>query len=51
MLSFPVWCFVILVGFLVLCAALGIVVQWGERKRDNSLSRGSTVDHIKRLPQ
>jgi uncharacterized iron-regulated membrane protein len=51
MLSFPVWCFVILAGFLMLCAALGIFVQWWERKRGNSPNRGATVDHIKRLPQ
>jgi hypothetical protein len=46
MLSFPVWCFVILVGFLMLCAALGIFVQRWERKRGSPLD-----DHVDQLPR
>jgi uncharacterized iron-regulated membrane protein len=49
MLSFPTWCLVILVGFLMLCAALVIFLQWWRRKRDNSPNRGPTVDYIKQL--
>jgi hypothetical protein len=51
MLSFPAWCFLILVGFLLLCAALWIFLQWRERERGSLPNYGSTADHIKRLRQ
>jgi hypothetical protein len=36
MLSFPTWCLVILVGFLMLCAALVVSLHLWERERDSS---------------
>jgi hypothetical protein len=47
MLSFPALCFVILVGFLMLCAAFVIFLHGRERKRDSSPNFGSTDDTIK----